>query len=509
MSSSSGARLAALASACILLLLVAMAWRMSAPPGAPASIRAPHELSSKLTAEGVPPGRKNGDSRSSLARAPAPGRQEELAESKTLADEIASMTSQLGEELEKEIQGAFATEPPKSNYPEEWLKGPPFTVGGIEGHYVNCGDSVANGALGQGVNGDLDKVRRFHGQVDQVFAIRCPAHCGRYLSFSLVYGCGPYLDASAICMAAIMDHKIGYETGGDVIIKLVPPVPTYESCYREVKRYMDVAGASQLVSERGRGDMLMPPYKKTWTTSPFKFPEWEKADGAARLTEGSYDNNKALLTYRTTCSYPEVDSDLGCAGKRAFVIMNYRADGAGLDPVISPPGGTLQCPLLISINAPHQRIYYTDDGTSVDHEGEPNDAATRYTGPFYASKPGPLKVCTAAYSDDSFPPNSKVVCEEYVVTEPELGCKEGPKVVEQESLPPRIEAHHQQYFPGKATVLAPSSVHNALIPGEQPNYQLFFAVGATRDEVSAPSSHSLAEPSPSPCPPPSRTPAPL
>ena len=73
-------------------------------------------------------------------------------------------------------------------------------------------------------------------------------------------------------MAGILDGKIGYGTGGDIAIKLVSPVPHYELCFRIVKRYMDVKGATKL-NTRGRGPASPPPFKKLWTTFPFQFAE--------------------------------------------------------------------------------------------------------------------------------------------------------------------------------------------------------------------------------------------
>ena len=562
MEGGSSARGAAAALSTLCLLLAAVAWRLSVPAGvaagggtantAPAQ---PAALSGSHAAEGMPSSRWsrgnggiNTGSPGLLALPPAlvavrkaavggagasptaagvsasPGRLQALTEGDgTLAGEIARMTSTLGEELENEIQGALLPSgKTEGSDPERWLMGPPFQVGGIRGNYVGCGDSVAYGALGENyLNGDLDKVRRFHGDVGELYAIRCPAHCGRWLSYSLVYGCDPYLDASSICMAAIMDNKIGYKSGGDIIIKLVPPIPHYKTCWREVHAWKDVEGAN--MPERGRGQQLPPPYKKLWSTMPFSFDEWNKADGAQSLTMGSYHNNKELLQFRSTCQYPEVESDIGCAGRRAFVIMNLRQDGEGANPVLSPASGSYPCPLLVDIYAPKQRIFFTDDGSyplshldlgnnqqaddfsakdTSHHSGHADTTASttasfnaestakRYQGPFYFDKEGYVKICAVAYDENSFPPTSAQVCEEYEITMPEHGCGPKPAVVEQKSLSPSIQGKHQQYLPGKVFIKPPSSVHNVLLPEEKPKYEIFFAVAPQREEVERIHAHS-------------------
>jgi hypothetical protein len=221
-------------------------------------------------------------------------------------------------------------------------------------------------------------------------------------------------------MAAILEQKIGYETGGDIVVKLVPPVADYTSCFRVVKRYMDVHGSAHLTPARGRTSAREAPFKKLWSTYPFHFAEWDKAEGAAQITDGEYHNNKALTIYRTTCDFPASTTDIGCAGRRAFQLLNLRSDDKGSNPVISPSAGTFLGPLLVSIEAPKQRIFYTTDGTSPasDMPEMPSPAALRYRGPFYVNEPGPVTIRAVAYSANFFPPNSNVVGEDFTVTEP-------------------------------------------------------------------------------------------
>ena len=415
-----------------LFLLAAVIRHLSIPGTADSSMsRVPRELSSAVGYEGAP---EHAPTLSS------PAREMSLA----LEDAIARMTSKLGRELEEELDGALASAPTGRSPRKD--KTPAFSVHGKPGHHVECGDTVADGAISEGINGDLERAKRFHGEVGDVFTVKCPAHCGRYLSYSLVYGCGPYLDASAICMAAILDGKIGYEMGGYVAFQLVPPVPHYTSCYRIVKRYMNVSGATQLSSVRGHALSGPGPYKKLWSTFPFDFTEWSKAHGAARLTEGEYRGNKALTLYRTTCAYPDTTTDIGCAGRRAFEILNLRGDGkdfhVGFNPIISPAPGKYEGPLLVSIDAPRQRIFYTIDGSApADDTNEmPSLAALRYGGPFYINKAGTVVIRAISFSSSFFPGISGEVLAEFDIEEPSGGFPEKlPDVFTQKSLQPRID----------------------------------------------------------------------
>jgi len=460
-------RLAAVTFSSLFLLFAAVAWHLGSPVSESDGMHAPPSLSSVRSEEGPSSsGARMGGS--------------------TLSEEIASMTSKLGNELQGELKAVLA---PKAKRPEEQLHYRlPFTVHGVEGHYAACGDSVADGDVTQGLAGDLDRARRFHGKVGNTYAIRCPAHCGRYLSVSHVYGCGPYLDVSSICVAAILDHKIGYETGGDVIIKLVPPVPSYDSCFKVVSRYVDAKGASKLRADRGRGPAAPAPYKKLWSTFPYSFAEWDKADGAAQLTQGDYRNNRALITYRSTCTYPDTGSEVGCAGKRAFQILNLRSDLNSYNPVISPPSGTYTGPLLVAIDAPGQRIFYTTDGQSPagDTADSPSPGALQYRGPFYINEEGPFTVRAISYSEMNFPPSSEEISADYRIEAPLGGFPaEPPGVLGQKSLPPRIVGELQQQLPGQVTILAPANVDNIVVPGRGPPYGISFAVDASQEEAEA------------------------
>ena len=460
-------RLAAAFFSAVFLLLTVAAWHFGSLGGGGGEQRgmsAPHVLSS-VRSEEDPALSGVGQGGSMLSR------------------EIESMTSELGKELEGKLQSVFASK----KKPEEQLHyRPPFTVHGIQGHYAACGDSVADGDVTQGINGDQDKARRFHGKVGSTYVIRCPAHCGSYLSVSHVYGCGPYLDVSSICLAGILDHKIGYESGGDVVIKLVPPVPSYESCFKLVSRYIDSAGASKLRAQRGRGPAAPAPYKKLWSTFPFSFAEWDKADGAAELTQGEYRGNRALITYRSTCTYPDTGSDVGCAGKRAFQILNLRNEKNSYNPVVFPPSGTYTGPLLVSIDAPGQRIFYTTDGQSPagDTADSPSPLALRYRGPFYINEEGAFTVQAIGYSEMNFPPYSDVISKDYSIQEPLGGFPtELPEILGQKSLPPRVAGELQQTIPGKVSILAPKNIDNIVVPGKGSVYEIFFAVDASEEAL--------------------------
>ena len=138
----------------VLLLFAAVAWHMSvAPAQSESGRRAPITLSGRSSSSG--PAREDGD-RLALQ---SPG----------LEDEISSMTNTLGKDLESELQGVIKS-PTAAQHPLFAISGavhsgPPFALHGKKGHYVECGDSIADGAVGEGVNGDLDKVQRFHGKV--------------------------------------------------------------------------------------------------------------------------------------------------------------------------------------------------------------------------------------------------------------------------------------------------------------------------------------------------------
>lgn len=486
-------RAAAAAFSFLFLLLAAVAWpealgegRTYALSSTGASVGRVQHTSGNASRHGSPSLAGGSGNRASERLAISRARLTSLAGG--LAHEIASLTGALGNELEHEASGVFAMPKPVQQLVHT---GPAFTINNKEGHYVECGDSVADGALSEGINGDVVRAQRFHGQVGDIYVIRCPARCGSYLSYSFVYGCGPYLDGSAICMAGILDGKIGYGTGGDIAIKLVSPVPYYESCFRIVKRYMDVKGATK-PNTRGRGPASPPPFKKLWTTFPFQFAEWDKADGAAMLTQGDYRDNKMLTEYRSTCNFPDSTTDIGCAGKRAFQIMNLRDDFNGYDPVIIPDSGTYTGPLLVSIDAPGQRIYYSIDGTSPkgDTDEAPSSAALRYGGPFYINKPGKVAVRTISYSPNYFPGNSNEISAEYDIKDPPGGLpEEPPEIISQKSLPPRVEGQHQQYSPGSIKVLPPKNINDIVIPSKGPVYQIFFAVGESMDEVNEKNGH--------------------
>ena len=405
-----------------------------------------------------------------------------------MEQEVTSMTRALGQDLKAELAAAFppAKHQQTNRYDVIDHFGEKFTFHGKEGHYLECGDSVADGAISEGVNGDLDRAQRFHGKVGDIFVVRCPGHCGRYLARSQVYGCGPYLDSSAICMAAILEAKVGYETGGDVAFKLVQPVPHYGSCYRAIKRYIDVQGALQMRASRGRGPLEPAPYKKLWSTHPFDFAEWDRAEGSERLTDGEYEDNKALTLYRTTCSFPYSTTDLNCAGRRAFSLLNVRSGTT--DPVISPPSGTYEGPLLVSIDAPKQYIYYTIDGSAPagDANGPSSPTTIRYRGPFYIDKPGPATVHAMSYSPDFFPSASPAIVADYEVTTPAGGFPDAddlPQVLHQKSPAPLIDAEPQQYIPGTVMIYAPKGVNNVILPDKGPSYQIFFAVGLSPEEI--------------------------
>jgi len=249
---------------------------------------------------------------------------------------------------------------------------------------------------------------------------------------------------------------------------------------------MDVKGSTKLWSKHGRRPATPPPgpYKKLWNTYPFSFAEWEKAEGAAMLTQGEYRNNKLLTKYRSTCTFPDTNTDIGCAGRRAYEIINLRDDSSfnGFDPVFMPNSGTYTGPLLVSIDAPEQRVYYSIDGTSPKKRDsdEPSSSAMRYGGPFWINTLGKVTVRTVSYSPSYFPGNSNEISAEYDVQDTPGGLlEELPEVISQQSLPPRVESKSQQYAPGSIKFLPPKNINDIIIPSEGPVYKIFFAVIST------------------------------
>ena len=108
---------------------------------------------------------------------------------------------------------------------------------------VDCGDTVANG--GGGTDPNLQD--RFWGSVGTRYTVQCPEMCGKF-SKATVWGCSTFMDASSICKAALIEGKIGYDSGGYVAFEIVEPEPIYGGCaknavsevpvptHREVKR---------------------------------------------------------------------------------------------------------------------------------------------------------------------------------------------------------------------------------------------------------------------------------